>query len=416
MVTIKGKSILLCLIVVSLIFAVPAVQSFSFTDLSDMVGYVLFNSFLVVTGMAGGVPMEVCSGVGGMCIDGGICPDGYEVYYYDCIEAIEPDMGDPVPVSGLPDPTAKVISDITGKVASTVCCIPIESECGDGTCDDDETCEVGSSNPCPQDCQGEEADCGVNSYCDYGECIPVPAPVLCGNDLIQGTEVCDGIDFGGLTCADYEQFDGGDLACSSDCLTIDTSGCTPPIDVVPYCGDETCNGDETCANCVTDCGTCTVDPGTGEVYVYSCSAINGICTDSCGETFMHYSLHDKYDEDCEEEYGNGFMCCLPSYTVSATTGEILDEEDWDEETEGDPDSEGEYTGSVKNVEDYMIDKQQAAKSAQSYLFEGGLTGVLSSLSYAMGGVWVIFVLTVVVVMITYYLHKKSVGKKKEEKI
>ena len=408
MVTIKGKSILLCLVIVSLIFAVPAVQSFSFSDLSDMVGYVLFNSFLVVTGMAGGVD-TVCTGLGGTCVGGSTCPDGYEVAYSDCNEEDD----DEVVLSGEDGgKTAMVIADITGKIAGSVCCVPIPpSECGDGTCDEDETC-----GSCIEDCLevvGPPA-CASGEFCDYEGCGAEVFVSVCGDGTIDEDETCDkgsdvesiSDDVFDVTCADYD-YDGGDLACSSDCQTISTSGCNP-IGEEPYCEDGFCNGDETCSSCSSDCGTCD-DPHPG--YVYSCAAINGICTDSCGQTFMHYTLHDKYDEDCEDDHGAGFMCCLPSYVVSES-GEILDEEDWTEDEEG----EGEYEGSVKNVEDYMIDKQEAAKSAQSYLFEGGLTGVLSSLSYAMGGIWVIFVLTVVVVMITYYLHKKSVGGRKKKTV
>ncbi|MCD4759753.1 hypothetical protein K8R33_02615 [archaeon] len=53
---------------------------------------------------------------------------------------------------------------------------------------------------------------------------------FCGDGTIQTPndngidEVCDGTNFGGLTCADYS-YDSGDLSCINDCQTIDTSGC-----------------------------------------------------------------------------------------------------------------------------------------------------------------------------------------------
>lgn len=46
----------------------------------------------------------------------------------------------------------------------------------------------------------------------------------CGDDTIEGEEICDGTDLGGQTCAD-EGFVGGDLACNAECDGYDTSAC-----------------------------------------------------------------------------------------------------------------------------------------------------------------------------------------------
>jgi hypothetical protein len=73
--------------------------------------------------------------------------------------------------------------------------------CGDNTCEGDE-----DSSTCSLDC-GEP-----------------PEPV-CGNDIIEGTEACDGSDFGGLSCSDYG-FTSGTLSCTSDCGNINTNNCT----------------------------------------------------------------------------------------------------------------------------------------------------------------------------------------------
>jgi hypothetical protein len=48
----------------------------------------------------------------------------------------------------------------------------------------------------------------------------------CGNDVIDGSEQCDGSDLGGATCTDVNPaFEGGSLTCGSTC-TFDASGCT----------------------------------------------------------------------------------------------------------------------------------------------------------------------------------------------
>lgn len=46
----------------------------------------------------------------------------------------------------------------------------------------------------------------------------------CGNDEIEGTEVCDGTDLGGETCSS-QGFVGGTLACNEECDGFITSGC-----------------------------------------------------------------------------------------------------------------------------------------------------------------------------------------------
>ncbi len=76
---------------------------------------------------------------------------------------------------------------------------PVSYCCGDATCEGDEdsfNCEV---------------DCG-------------PPPV-CGNDVTETGEVCDGTDLGGETCVS-QGCTGGTLACLGDCSDFDTSGCT----------------------------------------------------------------------------------------------------------------------------------------------------------------------------------------------
>ncbi|HEV8580425.1 MAG TPA: S8 family serine peptidase [Thermoanaerobaculia bacterium] len=49
------------------------------------------------------------------------------------------------------------------------------------------------------------------------------APPICGNNLREGSEQCDGPDLGGQTCQS-QGFSGGALGCNGDC-TFNTSGC-----------------------------------------------------------------------------------------------------------------------------------------------------------------------------------------------
>lgn len=142
-------------------------------------------------------------------------------------------------------------------------CEAIEDDCGNGTCDAGET-----QTDCPEDCG---------------------TPPECGNDEIEGSEVCDGADLGNDTCL-TQGFDGGDLACLADCSGFETTGCIE-------CGNNEIEGSEVCDG--TDFGgeTCiSQDFDQGELACLSdCSGLDTsgcsdiVCTDlpdeECGECF-----------------------------------------------------------------------------------------------------------------------------------
>ncbi len=78
----------------------------------------------------------------------------------------------------------------------------ILSTCGNNVCDAGE-----DAINCPQDCQQPQQ--------------------VCGNNLKEGTEECDGTDLFGETCQS-QGFTSGTLSCTGSC-TLDTSGCTAVI-------------------------------------------------------------------------------------------------------------------------------------------------------------------------------------------
>ena len=61
---------------------------------------------------------------------------------------------------------------------------------------------------------------------------------LCGNNLIDSGEACDGLNLGQQTCK-KQGFDGGTLKCQTDCSALDPSGCYK-------CGDNQLNPGEAC--------------------------------------------------------------------------------------------------------------------------------------------------------------------------
>jgi len=75
----------------------------------------------------------------------------------------------------------------------------------------------------------------------------------CGNGNIDTGEICDGNNLNGRTCV-HEGFEEGDLKCSEDCRSFDTSDCFTPC--TPECGDRVCGLDPVCGE---SCGECTGD-------------------------------------------------------------------------------------------------------------------------------------------------------------
>jgi cysteine-rich repeat protein len=115
-----------------------------------------------------------------------------------------------------------------------------------------------------------------------------PAPV-CGNDWREGTEQCDGPDFGGLRCVDYG-FDHGSLMCESDC-TVDASACNGVED----CTDGRDNDGDGYADCE--------DPDCVEACLDGCAAVSGVTLPARldSTTFGHAS---NVDSSCAAETGS----------------------------------------------------------------------------------------------------------------
>lgn len=73
-----------------------------------------------------------------------------------------------------------------------------------------------------------------------GTTTPVP---MCGNDVAEQGETCDGADLNGKGCADFPNlYGGGDLLCKADCKAYDFSGCCKVEGVECSNGDECCSG------------------------------------------------------------------------------------------------------------------------------------------------------------------------------
>ncbi|PKN44365.1 MAG: hypothetical protein CVU59_11810, partial [Deltaproteobacteria bacterium HGW-Deltaproteobacteria-17] len=89
--------------------------------------------------------------------------------------------------------------------------------------------------------------------------------VTCGDGQIEGAEVCDGTALGTATCA-TQGFDGGELACATDCTAFDTTGCSNNEN----CGNNTIEDAEVCDG--TDLGTATCISQGFEGGTLACAA------------------------------------------------------------------------------------------------------------------------------------------------
>lgn len=85
-----------------------------------------------------------------------------------------------------------------------------------------------------------------------------PVGDICGNDLIDGEDVCDGTDLAGNTCMSMG-FDAGELGCTGNCGGFDLTDCGFFV-----CGDGSEDGDEDCDGTVGNatCANQGFDNGT----------------------------------------------------------------------------------------------------------------------------------------------------------
>ena len=115
---------------------------------------------------------------------------------------------------------------------ATACEAPPSSVCGNDITETGEECdgdsvdcstlgnyESGTNAPCLSDCSGY----------DTSVCTESPPPPSCGNGVLEGTEVCDG---GSADCSTLGNYESGTNApCKADCTGYDTSVCVSPMSV-----------------------------------------------------------------------------------------------------------------------------------------------------------------------------------------
>ena len=123
---------------------------------------------------------------------------------------------------------------------------------------------------------------------------------VCGNDVIEGEEECDGMDLGGATCETLN-LGTGDVSCGLDC-TLDVSGCS----VQAECGNGDVEYPEQCdgANLA---GTSCMDLGFSGGDL-SCSATCAFDTSACEISTECGDGVREGEESCDGDDLGGASC------------------------------------------------------------------------------------------------------------
>ena len=133
------------------------------------------------------------------------------------------------------------------------------------------------------------------------------APTTCGNGMIDGSELCDGSNLGGATCATIlGEGSSGYLGCNKNCSEFDTSYCSAPT----TCGNGKIDSGETCDGALLPNGSsCETVVGAGSTGNLSCAANcyafdRSSCTaaSTCGNGIL------EAGEECDGNNFNGKTC------------------------------------------------------------------------------------------------------------
>jgi hypothetical protein len=174
----------------------------------------------------------------------------------------------------------------------------LDSNCGNGEIDGAEVCDgsaLGSENCETQGFGPGTLSC--NETCDGFNTTQCGAGELCGNNTIDENEICDGNNMGTATCT-TEGFYGGNLSCTTNCGSYDTSACTGS------CGDGEINNNEACDGVNFGSASCD-DFGTyggNLTCTDQCTIDSSACTGSCGDNIVNGT------EACDSLHLNNAVC------------------------------------------------------------------------------------------------------------
>src|SRR3989344_5632062 len=157
---------------------------------------------------------------------------------------------------------------------------------------------------------------------------------VCGNGIVEGTEVCDGNNLNGQTCQN-QGFGGGTLVCAGNCLSFVTTGCTSSCtNECSTSGAKQCSGTldyQTCGNYDADsclewssaaaCGTTDCDYLDTQCRNYN--DVSPVCSGgTCGPGICDIFTNTIAETSCTngfcDENGNCVPCAITFAAWSAS--------------------------------------------------------------------------------------------------
>jgi len=131
--------------------------------------------------------------------------------------------------------------------------------------------------------------------------------VMCGDDMAELGEVCDGADLLGSTCVSVG-FLGGALACAADCSGFDTSGCIDDFGGGDCCSD---NGSPGCDENTCEAVVCGIDGlCCGDTWDGTCADIAATECMVCGGGYVGDCCSDNGSPGCDENTCTLDICAL----------------------------------------------------------------------------------------------------------
>ncbi|MFC1691547.1 hypothetical protein ACFL0W_05195, partial [Nanoarchaeota archaeon] len=180
-----------------------------------------------------------------------------------------------------------------------------------------------------EECDGVDLEgmtCGAFGYdggslscnpdCTYSKASCFSTVEVCGDGIVQQPndayieEECDGSNFNGMSCSDFDGYTSGTLACTGSC-TFDTSTC---LDGTFVCGDGVVNQiDEDCDTDDLDGATCIsfgFDDGVlncdGSCSYDKSGCIGGV--EVCGDNIIQTPNGASFNEQCDGTSLNSMTC------------------------------------------------------------------------------------------------------------
>jgi len=195
-------------------------------------------------------------------------------------------------------------------------------QCAGGACVCDDLCATGASQcsgdtiqactpdtlGCLEWADGEDCSAGGESCDDSAEPAVCVMGAGCGNDLIEGTEVCDGTDLGVQDCVS-QGFASGTLACADTCDAFDTAGC------VLSSNGESCSGASECTSDFCVDGVCCESLCDG-----ACESCDASATGVVGGSCSPIIAGTDPDDECANGSCDGAGGCLAINGTSCGSG------------------------------------------------------------------------------------------------